>query len=236
MTGVNRHGVLSAYGLDPSRHQAENPSPPVPVLDYGTTHDIHRVFDRSPWVTEDAREWQNRFGVPFVSDEPIGFIDFDHPFFVRGGTDPMGRALFASLGGGGARTTNCDVIRSAAAIAYLLTAGYTFHLQAGVEGWRPEPSEPLQDGCAQSLAEIAEFIPNEVQLGEAVRPGSGDFALAWTGKPQAESLVDRAYGVTLGNRQWVVVPVPAPGWSPAAANGWRIDGVGPVPYLVRFAK
>jgi hypothetical protein len=235
MNGVNRHGVLSAYGLDPSR-QPEGQDVRVPVLDYGTTHDIYREFDRSPRITREALEWQSRFGVPFVSDEPIGFIDFDHPFFVRQGTDPMGGALFGDPRGGGARTTNCDVIRSAAAIAYLLTAGYTFHLQAGVEGWRPEPSEPLQEACARSLAEIAAFIPNETQLGKLVEPGMSEFALAWTGRPGAESLVDRAYGIVVGNRQWVVVPVPARGWSAAAVNGWRIDAVGPVPYLVRFVK
>jgi len=236
MNGVNRHGVLSAYGLDPSRHPIENLNAAVAVLDYGTTHDIYRDFDHSPRITKDAWDWQNRFGVPFVSDEPIGFIDFDHPFFVRNGTDPMGGALFGGFRGGGARTTNCEVIRSAAAIAYLLSAGYTFHLQAGVEGWRPEDSEPLQEACAQSLTEIARFIPTEIQLGAALEPGSRDFALAWTGNSRAESLVDRAYGVVLGNRQWVVVPVPAPGWSAAPANGWRIDAVGPVPYLVRFVK
>jgi hypothetical protein len=236
MKGINRNGVLSAYGLDPSRHPAANLETDVPVLDYGTTHDIYRDFEHSPRVTKDAWDWQNRFGVPFVSDEPIGFIDFDHPFFVRTGTDPMGGALFAGYRGGGARTTNCDVIRSAAAIAYLLTAGYTFHLQAGVEGWRPEPSEPLQEACARSLAEIAAFIPDDIQLGEVVEPGKSDFALSWTGNPRAESLVDRAYGVVLDNRQWVVVPVPAPDWSAAPVNGWRIDAVGPVPYLIRLVK
>jgi hypothetical protein len=236
MKGVNRHGVLSAYGLDPSRHPAATLETDVPVLDYGTTHDIHRDFEHSPRITKDAWDWQNRFGVPFVSDEPIGFIDFDHPFFVRTGTDPMGGALFGGFRGGGARTTNCDVIRSAAAIAYLLTAGYTFHLQAGVEGWRPEPSEPLQEACARSLAEIAAFIPNDIQLGEVVEPGKSDFGLAWTGNPRAESLVDRAYGVVLDNRQWVVVPVPSPDWSAAPVNGWRIDAVGPVPYLIRLVK
>jgi hypothetical protein len=231
MQGVDRHGVLSAYGLDPSRSMAA-----VRVLDYGTTHDIQRDFNHSPRITKDAWDWQQRFGVPFVSDEPIGFIDVDHPFYVRQGTDPMGAALFGGASGGGARTTNCDVIRSAAAIAFLFSAGYTFHLQAGLEGWRPEPSEPLQDACAKSLGEIAAFIPPEAQLGAYVEPGMPDFGLAWTGSPRAESLVDRAYGVVVGNQQWVVVPVPAPDWAAGPVNGWRVEAVGPVPYILKLVK
>ena len=235
MQGVNRHGVLSAYGLDPARGTTDTLKN-HPVLDYGTAHDLERDFQRSPRITKDAWDWQNRFGVPFVSDEPIGFIDPGHPDFVARGTDPTGAALFGGVYGGGARTTNCDVILSAAAIAYLLTPGYTFHMQAGLEGWRPSDSEELQDACAKSLAEIAAFIPRDAQLGVYVEPGLGDFGLAWKGGANAESLVDRAYGVVLGTQQWVVVPMPAPNWSPTPANGWRIDAVGPVPYVLRLAK
>lgn len=235
MQGVSRHGILSAYGLDPAR-AARDTLRDHPVLDYGTAHDLERDFAHSPRITKDAWEWQNRFGVPFVSDEPIGFIDPGHPFFVQRGTDPTGAALFGGARGGGARTTNCDVILSAAAIAYLLTPGYTFHMQAGLEGWRPSDSEQLQEACAKSLAEIATFIPPEAQLGVYVEPGLGDFGLAWKQGPQAESLVDRAYGVVLGSQQWVVVPVPAPGWSPTPASGWRIEAVGPVPYVLKLAK
>jgi hypothetical protein len=94
----------------------------------------------------------------------------------------------------------------------------------------------LQEACAQSLAGLAAFIPPEVQLGVYVEPGLGDFGLTWKRDPQAESLVDRAYGVVLGNEQWVVVPMPSPNWVPVPANGWRIEAVGPVPYVLKLAK
>ncbi|HEY3043506.1 MAG TPA: hypothetical protein VGJ39_05760, partial [Vicinamibacterales bacterium] len=89
---------------------------------------------------------------------------------------------------------------------------------------------------AIALREVAKFLPNDLQSGTPVEPGKGDFGLAWKSEPHAQSRVDRAYGVVVGNQQWIVVPMPAPGWSPVAINGWRIDAVGPVPYLLRLVK
>ena len=199
MQGVNRHGVLSAYGLDPARGTDRHAEERIPVLDYGTAHDLERDFEHSPRITKDAWDWQNRFGVPFVSDEPIGFIDPGHPDFVSAWNRSDRRArCSAAYSGGGARTTNCDVILSAAAIAYLLTPGYTFHMQAGLEGWRPSDSEELQDACAKSLAEIAAFIPRERSSGSR-RARTWRLRPRLEGRPHAESLVDRAYGVVLGN-------------------------------------
>ena len=94
----------------------------------------------------------------------------------------------------------------------------------------------MQDGVATLLREVARFLPNDLQAGTLVEPGKGDFGLAWKSDPHAESRVDRAYGVVVGNQQWVVVPMPVTGWSPVPINGWRIEAVGPVPYLLRLAK
>jgi len=154
-----------------------------------------------------------------------------HPVFKQTGPE-----MWGGINGGGARTVNRDVFISAAAIAYMYSAGYTFHFQHGLEGRVPTPREAVQDGVATALREVAKFLPGDLQSGTPVRPGAGAFGLVWKSEPKAVSLVDQAYGIVVGNHQWVVVPRPAPGWSPAPANGWRIDAVGPVPYLFRLVK
>lgn len=236
LQGVNRRGVLSAYGLDPARRPREQWAN-VPVLDYGTTHDLQRDFAHSAWNTKDARDMQDLLRVPFVADEPIGVIDPGHANYTGTGVDPAGAATFGRVGGGGARTTNCDVIRSAAGIADLLTPGYTLHLQAGVEGRAPAAAEAVQDACAASLAEIDRFIPAEAQLGAVASPGMATFGLAWRAESRLESRVDQAFGAIVGDRQWVVVAVPAPTWQgPQPAAGWKIDAVGPISSIVRLER
>ena len=216
MQGVNRRGVLSAYGLDPARAGREAWNS-VRVLDFGTTHDLQRDLEHSAYNTKDAMDMQNAFGVPFVNDEPIGAIDPGHPHFAQNGPETWGH-----VGGGGARTVNRDLFISAAAIAYMYSAGYTFHFQDGLEGRVPAPSETVQDGIAAMLRDIARFLPNDTQLGTPVEPSVGG---------------DRAYGVALGDRAWaVVVPKPPSTWVPSPVNPWRLDAVGPVPYIFRLAS
>jgi hypothetical protein len=231
MEGVDRHGVLSAYGIDPGRAGRDRWKTEVRVLDYGTAHDLQRDLEHSAYNTRDALEMQNVFGVPFVNDEPIGAIDPGHPWFAQNGP-----GTWAHVSGGGARTVNREVFISAAAIAFMYSAGYTYHFQDGLEGRVPTPSESVQDGVATALREVARFMPNDLQSGTPVEPGTGDFGLAWKNDPRAESPIGHAYGVVLGNRQWVLVPMPPPNWQPAPINGWKIDAVGPVPYLLRLVK
>ena len=216
MQGVNRRGVLSAYGLDPARASREAWKS-MRMLDYGTTHDLQRDLEHSAYNTKDAMDMQNAFGVPFVNDEPIGAIDPGHPHFAQNGPETWGH-----VGGGGARTVNRDLFISAAAIAYMYSAGYTFHFQDGLEGRVPAPTEVVQDGIAAVLRDIARFLPNETQLGTPVEPSVG---------------ADRAYGVALGDRAWaVVVPKPPSTWVPVPVNGWRLDALGPAPYIFRLAS
>ena len=219
MQGVNRRGVLSAYGLDPARVSREAWSA-MPVLDYGTTHDLQRDLEHSPYNTKDAMDMQNAFGVPFVNDEPIGAIDPGHAHFAQNGPETWGH-----IGGGGARTVNRDLFVSAAAIAYMYSAGYTYHFQDGLEGRVPALGEPVQDGVATALRDVAKFLPNDTQLGTPIQPPVG---------------ADRSYGVALGDRAWVVVATPSSGppstWVPAPVNGWRLDTVGPAPYIFRLAS
>jgi hypothetical protein len=215
MMGVNRRGVLSAYGLDPGRHAVATWKTDVPMLDYGTTHDLNRDLEHSPVATRAAMEMQKVFGVPFVNDEPIGAIDPGYKSFKQTGPETWG-----GESGGGARTVNRDVFISAAAIAYMVSAGYTYHFQAGLEGRVPAPAMKIQDGVALALLEVARFIPNEAPLGMFVEP----------------ALANGGYGVVLGSEQFVVVPRPPAGWSPTPPNGWRIAGVGPAPYMLRLVK
>jgi hypothetical protein len=156
-----------------------------------------------------------------VNDEPIGAIDPGHPLFKQTGPGTWG-----GIQGGGARTVNRDVFISAAAIAYLYSAGYTYHFQDGVEGRVPTAGHPVQDDTARALREVARFLPRHLPLGRFVEAGRGDFGLATTS----------GYGVIVGSQQWVVVPAPSPEWSAVPANGWRIDAVGPVPYILRLSK
>ena len=216
MQGVNRRGVLSAYGLDPAR-ASRDAWKAVPMLDYGTTHDLQRDIEHSPYNTKDAMDMQHAFGVPFVNDEPIGAIDPGHPHFAQSRGE-----IWGHIGGGGVRTVNRDVFISAAAIAYLYSAGYTYHFQDGLEGRVPKPTEAVQDSVATALRDVASFLPNDTQLGMPVEPSVG---------------ADRAYGVAQGDRAWVVVvPKPLPAWVPAPVNGWRLDAAGPTPYIFRLAS
>jgi hypothetical protein len=218
MQGVDRHGVLAAFGLDPARANREHWKS-VRVLDYGTTHDLQRDLEHSAYNTKDARDMQNAFGVPFVNDEPIGAIDPGHPHFEQ-----RGAQMWGHTGGGGTRTSNPDLFISSAAIAYLYTAGYTFHFQDGLEGHVPAPGDTVQDGVAGVLRDVARFIPNDVQLGAPTEPalGAPGFAITTRG-------VD-------ADQIWAVVPHPPPGWMPAPPGGWKVDALGPVPYILRLGR
>ena len=215
MKGVNRRGVLSAYGLDPGRHDVAIWKTDVPMLDYGTAHDLNRDLENSPSVTRSAMAMQNVFGIPFVNDEPIGAIDPGNKSFKQTGPETWG-----GVNGGGARTVNRDVFISAAAIAYLVSAGYTYHFQAGLEGRVPTAAMTVQDGVALALRDVARFIPENAPLGTLVEP----------------ALENGGLGMVIGSEQWVVVPKPPAGWSPAPLKGWRIAGVGPVPYMLRLTR
>jgi hypothetical protein len=244
--GVDRHGVLSDYGLDPERHCAAEgvagdaawttcERREVRVLDFGTTHDLARDFERSPRLPKEALDWQNIFGAPFVSDEPIGFIDPGTPHFHQTGADPTGAALYGHDGGGGVRTTNCDIVESAAAVAALYTPGYTFHSQAGLEGRWPSAKEPLTAACAKRLGDLWEFLQASAQIGRDTRPGLDGYPLAWT-PGDTDSLIGHAYASMQDTVGYAVVPMLRPGVQLKAVNGWHIDAVGPVPYVVRVAR
>ena len=211
MQGVNRRGVLSAYGLDPGRHDVAKWKTDA-VLDYGVAHDLNAISNTAR-SSESSKEMQNAFGVPFVNDEPIGAIDPGHKLFKQTGPETRG-----GVNGGGARTVNRDLFISAAAIAYCRPA--TRITSGGVEGRVPSADMKVQDGVAAALLDVARFIPDDAPLGTFVEP----------------ALANGGVGVILRNEQWVVVPMPPAGWMPVLRDGWRIGGAGPVPYMLRLIK
>ena len=213
MEGIDRKGVLAAYGLDPARAQPDAWKT-LRVLDYGTTHDLDRNLEASPVNTRNAATMQRAFGVPFVNDEPIGAIDPGSPMFKQ-----TGPQMYGGIQGGGTRTVNRDVFVSGAALAYMFSAGYTYHFQAGAEGRVPGFGQPIQDAIARALRDVAAFIPDEIQLGAPL-----------------EAAVEGGFGVAHGGYQWVVVPKAPPDQSPVIPAGWRIDAVGPVPYVLRLSR
>lgn len=241
MEGVDRKGVLSAYGLDPARFTGwDQPDPyqkwhdSTPTLDYGTTHDLQRDLQHSSRNTKDAKEMQDLWGIPFIPDEPIGVIDPGYPGYGQTGIDEMGFPTFGHIGGGGARTTNLQLIMSACAIAHLYTPGYTLHIQAGLDGRAPRSDEAVQNGAVDVCVAVESFIPPGVQEGAYVRPNLGDFGLTWA-SDDSDSRVGHAYGSVIDG-QWVVVPLPKNGWSPTPINGWKVGSVGPAPFILRLGR
>lgn len=239
MQGIDRHGVLSASGMDPGRHCAELDAQPdawtaceqreLFVLDYLTPHDLARDPQHSPRNTKDFTIDFGFFGVPMVADEHVGLIDLGYPRYCYGGDG------FASLcSGGGVRTTDCTVLLSAAAIEHLFGPGFTLHFQSGLEGRAPRADEPIQSACAAQFTKLWAFLPADAQLGQYRAPHLGDFPFVWT---DADSRVGHAYCSVQGGTGWCVNPMPRDGWPGfAGLNGWRVDAIGPFPFLAKVAR
>lgn len=234
--GIDRHGVLSAYGNDPARgdYNTWSTDPNVQPKDYGTTHDLIRDFNHSSRNSKDVWEMQQAFQRPFVLDEPVGFLDAGYPNFHELYRDEMNEPWYSWNGGGGIRTGNVDVVLSNAAISLLLTPGYTFHMQVGLEGRVPNSGQPKTQQTAERLAAIRRFIPPEAQLGQYRAPHIADFPFQWT---DADSRCGHAYASVLGGTAWAVNPVPRAGWKGfVGQNGWALDAIGPEPYIARFTR
>jgi len=115
LRGLNRHGVLTAYGIyGPYYTSADDP---LPTLDYIT---IHTTRD-SAWhrKARHAQELQHKTGKPCISDEPAKGIedDFNYP--------------------GGKRIPHEFVWHHA--ITALWTPGSTLHTEEGKWGRVPTP-------------------------------------------------------------------------------------------------
>lgn len=146
LQGVNRRGVLSAYGLYGSYYA--NPGGMPPALDYVT---IHTQRD-SAWhrKARHAQEVQHALGKPTISDEPAKITepDFDYP---GGKNDP-------------AHTPDDAVWHGA--ITHLYTPGFTLHTEEGKWGRVPTPGM-LQDTVVNAVLEqVWKRIGPEWQTGK----------------------------------------------------------------------
>lgn len=143
MRGVDRHGVLSAYGV----YQPYYTGGTVPSLDYVT---IHTTRDGA-WhrKARHAQELQHKLGKPCISDEPakITETNFDYP----GGKNDW-------------NTTPAEAIWHGA-ICHLWTPGFTLHTEDGKWG-RVSPAGTLQNLVLRHIAlDVWQAIGADWQLG-----------------------------------------------------------------------
>lgn len=218
MQGVDRHGVLSAYGLYDLACDGVHVCT-VPMLDYFTFHG-----DRGnewPRKMKDALELRDGFGDgsnpmqwfggtgrPTIGDEPIGANEVTID---------------------GKRSAVATDFAQAFATCAVFSSGCTFHSESGL---RSEPLGPVQRTIAAAVLDIWKLIPPAAQTGRYTRGGLDDLPTAWAG--ESDSLRD--YGVILGNEAWVVSVRPSPGHVLTGINGWRVDASaanGTVVHLVR---
>ncbi len=193
---INRHGILSSYGIQPSDTMIR-----VPMLDYGTVH-LPRDLDHFGRNSKDLLELQQVSEKPWISDEPLGIAHYDKA-------------------GSGARTTSRAHVAGHFAIAALFGAGSTMHSTFGLEGRIPSVDEPISESLARMISDIWQFIPAETQLGTYSRMGLSDFPLVVA---DGDSLLSstHAYASILGDVAYAVLPVPRPDYVAAGANGWSI--------------
>lgn len=197
--GIDRHGVLSAYGIMPAGVPGGDGYLPCPVLDYVTPHlprDL-AYFSRNP---KDLKNIRDVLRVPVVNDEPLGIADYDKQ-------------------GTAARTTNRIAVVSHFSICRLFGAGCTIHSQAGVEGRAPRADEPITEDLATAISDVWAFIPSEAPSGAYAAPHLGNFPLVWDGP---DSLVTHAYAKLFSDHAWAVNPMPRDGWTPQPIDGWTI--------------
>jgi hypothetical protein len=226
--GVDRKGVLSAYGIQPQR-EGEGYKP-CPVLDYVTPH-LPRDLEDFPRNPKDLMAIHNAVRVPAVNDEPLGVID---PARYRDWCD-RGHDMWSNCASGGAaRTTNRTALVSHFGICRLFGAGCTVHTQAGLEGRAPGADEPLTESLIAAISEVWQFIPADAPSGQYSAPHLGRFPLVWAG---GDSLINHAYARILGDRAFVVNPMPRLGWVAKGADGWTMDGVMVhSPFIVRLRR
>lgn len=204
--GVDRRGVLSAYGLyDQDCDRVHICT--LAMLDYLTVH-----TDRGPeWPRKvkdlleirdgfgdasDPVNWFAGSGRPTIGDEPIGADETEQP---------------------GRRSASSSDFAQAFGVCMSFSAGCTFHSEAGL---RSNLFGPNQLAAAKAILDVWSFIPPIAQTGQYTRGGLNTLPVAWPG--DTASL--RTYGVIVGADAWVTNVRPASGYSLAPADGWRIVG------------
>jgi hypothetical protein len=194
--GVNRYGVLSAYGIQPEGN-AHDSYEPCPVLDYCTPHlPRDQKFAHNP---KDMLNMRQVLRVPIVDDEPLGIADFSRP-------------------APGARTNDLEAVRSHFATSRLF-GGATIHFEAGLAGLAP-PEDSITHAIAMAIGDVWAAIPPMAMYGTYAAPHLHNFPIEW--ENNRDSLVNHAYATIVGHKAWAVNCLPRAGWQAIAKPGWRV--------------
>lgn len=207
--GVNRRGVLAAYGYYP---EDSNPGLP-PVLDFAT---MHTARD-SQWhrKARDCQWWQNQCGKPVIDDEPAKIAE---PYFS------------------GAGVKNSPETPQEAAwhfgVAHLWTAGGTVHTQHGRNGLVPA-LDTLTHTAVESIRDnVWKRIDPTVQTGGYM--GSHFSSSPVDGTETSSGGPVWTYSSVHSAEAWSVRCYPS---APQPKNGWVIvDRWGPSGEFVRLAR
>lgn len=211
-TGVNRRGILTAYGYypeDKGRTWAE-----TPVLDFGT---IHTPRD-SGWARKarHAQEWQKFCGKPVIGDEPAKIAE---PNFSGAGVKNDWDTTPAEAG------WHFGVL-------HLWTPGGTVHTQHGRNGLVPEPGSLTHTTVEAVRDNVWLKMPANVQFGGYMGSHFGTSPVDGDETPSGGPVW--TYSSVHEHEAWSVRCYPT---APNAKNGWRIvDRWGPYGEFVRLER
>jgi len=224
---IPRHGILSATGLawlpDDATAQVLIGIPhcqhfwQAHWLDYGTPHLNDTQHDRYGRISKYLKEWR----------------DGDH--------DNYGNAMEGSYcpewNDEGARVDDTDTYPDVethvanTAIACLFGGTSLIHYNLGKVGMMPVPGG-LEDTVIREASRVWAFIPPVAQTGSYTRGDFQDFLVYWT---PADSTIEHAYGVWVGNVGWAVNPLPTMGWEAIPKPGITIEA-GPRPWILKATR
>lgn len=214
--GIDRRGVLSAYGWDlEGVSEAEGNFKPCPVLDWVTA----RTGRDTEHLWQNGKELMERrqvVGVPIDDDEPIGIAEPGTP---------------------GQRSWDEKLIACHFAVARLFGMGATIHTQLGLEGRAPDDSTPYQRDITAAIGRVWQFLPGDLQAGAYLAPHiTGSWPVMWKGNPDGDSAVNHAYGKDMGGAAYIVNTASKDGWTAVPLPGWRVEAVGPYPWIAKLVR
>lgn len=212
--GIDTHGVVTAYGYDlVGVSEAEgNFVMPYPVADWVTAR-TGRDREHFYHNGKELMERRSVVGAPIDDDEPMGIAEPGTP---------------------GQRTWDELAVACHFAVCRLFGMGATIHSQIGLSGLAPTADTPVQLALSEAVGRVWSFIPGEAQAGDYLAPHRGGWPVVWVAAQ--DSAVNHAYGKQLGDVAYIVNVASRDGWTAEALPGWRIDAVGPYPWIARVVR
>lgn len=212
LNGIDRRGVLTAYGLNAGFYDGQPGRDPV--LDFATLH----VQRDTAWhrKARHAQEWQADCGKPVVSDEPAKITEpgFHYP---GGKNDPA--------------NTPAEMVWHSA-VTCLWTPGCTVHTEFGKWGNVP-PAGSLQHAVCEAVRDhVWMKIDASWQTGEYNHSGNHDSPVDDVNEPDGDPIW--SYTSLHANK---ALSVRCAFSAPRPINGWRVvDAWGPSHSLVRLER